>query len=190
MPQTNAGLRKCSRPAPGILCSAHRLTICLMRSQYRVYVKYFWYRPILYSGLGSRLVRCTTSQCPHSDSLPQVLILSHSRTPIGLSSLIITRLIDARRIRSHGARQGRERTPGLGAMSGEVHRTNIDRVAILEIDNPPVNAMSQRIRRALADHVARADSEPQQNPHRFVLANHHKIDRRAPNPEPWCKAGS
>lgn len=46
-------------------------------------------------------------------------------------------------------------------MGGQVHRTNIDRVAILEIDNPPVNAMSQPIRRALADHVARADSEPE-----------------------------
>lgn len=46
-------------------------------------------------------------------------------------------------------------------MGGQVHRTNIDRVAILEIDNPPVNVMSQPVRRALADHVARADAEPE-----------------------------
>lgn len=46
-------------------------------------------------------------------------------------------------------------------MGGQVHRINVDRVAILEIDNPPVNAMSQPIRRALADHVARADAEPE-----------------------------
>lgn len=44
-------------------------------------------------------------------------------------------------------------------MGGQVHRTTIDRVAILEIDNPPVNALSQPTRRALADAVARADAE-------------------------------
>ncbi len=35
------------------------------------------------------------------------------------------------------------------------------RVAILEIDNPPVNAMSQSARRALWDEITRADSEPE-----------------------------
>ena len=45
-------------------------------------------------------------------------------------------------------------------MGGQVHRSNVDRVAILEIDNPPVNAMSQTVRRALVDHIARADAEP------------------------------
>ncbi len=45
-------------------------------------------------------------------------------------------------------------------MGGQVHRTTVDRVAILEIDNPPVNAMSQETRRALADALMRADSEP------------------------------
>lgn len=46
-------------------------------------------------------------------------------------------------------------------MGGQVHRTTVDRVAILEIDNPPVNAMSQKTRRALADALMRADSEPE-----------------------------
>lgn len=46
-------------------------------------------------------------------------------------------------------------------MGGQVHRTTVDRVAILEIDNPPVNAMSQETRRALADALMRADAEPE-----------------------------
>lgn len=46
-------------------------------------------------------------------------------------------------------------------MRGQVHRTTQGRVAILEIDNPPVNAMSQSARRALWDEITRADSEPE-----------------------------
>ena len=45
-------------------------------------------------------------------------------------------------------------------MSGQVQRTTKDRVAILEIDNPPVNALSQETRRALADALMRAESDP------------------------------
>ena len=45
-------------------------------------------------------------------------------------------------------------------MGGQVHRTIVDGVAILEIDNPPVNAMSQETRRALADALMRAESDP------------------------------
>ena len=48
-----------------------------------------------------------------------------------------------------------------GQATGQVHRTTIDQVAVLEIDNPPVNAMSQATRRALADAVMRAESEPE-----------------------------
>lgn len=44
-------------------------------------------------------------------------------------------------------------------MGGQVHRRTVDRVAILEIDNPPVNVLSQDVRRALADALMRADSE-------------------------------
>jgi 3-hydroxyacyl-CoA dehydrogenase len=50
-----------------------------------------------------------------------------------------------------------ESAPGMG----RVHRTTIGRVAILEIDNPPVNALSQETRRALWDALTRADSEPE-----------------------------
>lgn len=45
-------------------------------------------------------------------------------------------------------------------MAGQVNRTTVDRVAILEIDNPPVNAMSQDARRALADALMRAEADP------------------------------
>lgn len=45
-------------------------------------------------------------------------------------------------------------------MVGQVHRSDDDRVAILEIDNPPVNAMSQAARRALLDAVMRAEADP------------------------------
>lgn len=46
-------------------------------------------------------------------------------------------------------------------MEGRVHRTTHDGVAILEIDNPPVNALSHSTRRALSDALARAESEPE-----------------------------
>ncbi|HRE22120.1 MAG TPA: hypothetical protein PKW21_13990, partial [Rhabdaerophilum sp.] len=46
-------------------------------------------------------------------------------------------------------------------MQGQVHRTTQGRVAILEIDSAPVNAMSQSARRALWDEITRADSEPE-----------------------------
>lgn len=45
-------------------------------------------------------------------------------------------------------------------MGGQVHRTTQGGVAILEIDNPPVNALSQDTRRALADALMRAESDP------------------------------
>jgi 3-hydroxyacyl-CoA dehydrogenase len=44
-------------------------------------------------------------------------------------------------------------------MSGQVHRTTRDRVAILEIDNPPVNATSQAVRRGLHDALMRAEAD-------------------------------
>lgn len=44
-------------------------------------------------------------------------------------------------------------------MNGRVHRIVKDRVAVLEIENPPMNALSQGTRRALADALARAEAE-------------------------------
>lgn len=44
-------------------------------------------------------------------------------------------------------------------MTGPVHFTQEGKVAILEIDNPPVNAISQAVRRALLDALMRADSD-------------------------------
>lgn len=46
-------------------------------------------------------------------------------------------------------------------MGGQVHRRTVDRVAIVEIDNPPLNLLSQETRRALADALMRADAEPE-----------------------------
>jgi 3-hydroxyacyl-CoA dehydrogenase len=46
-------------------------------------------------------------------------------------------------------------------MRGQVHRTTSDGIAILEIDNPPLNIMSQQTRRALWDALTRADAEPE-----------------------------
>ncbi|MCA1998636.1 MAG: enoyl-CoA hydratase/isomerase family protein [Hyphomicrobiales bacterium] len=46
-------------------------------------------------------------------------------------------------------------------MAGQVHRTTHGPVALLEIDNPPVNATSQAIRRALQDALMRAEADPE-----------------------------
>jgi 3-hydroxyacyl-CoA dehydrogenase len=46
-------------------------------------------------------------------------------------------------------------------MRGQVHRTTVGRVAVVEIDNPPVNALSQETRRALWDALTRADTDPE-----------------------------